>query len=238
MHVGWRGACACDAGTWPGPATRLYTALYYYLNPCSSQERACGSATQLQHVFLCLTLHVRVCTGSLENPFAGQERVFPAVDRLMHNGQPIGTAVRIAAGPSQPYALVLVARHCVVEGTQILRGLSAFGGQLTFGAAFPGLGVAAFKGPAGVSPTRPTHVGLWAQALSKHRPRHARDIAGAARCANLCLMRCGWCGHCLRHVQHLLSRSVSHCAPNKQNPPCGSPLPQRRAGPTTVLTPA
>jgi hypothetical protein len=78
----------------------------------------------------------------------------------MHNGQPIGTAVRLAVGPDQPHALVLVARHCVVESKQVLTGLSAFGDTLTFAAAFPGLDVAAFKGPKGVFSTWLAHAML------------------------------------------------------------------------------
>ena len=52
------------------------------------------------------------------------------------------------------------ARHCILDGSKCLEGLSAFGSDLTFVAAFPRLDLAFFRGQGG--PAFTMAVGVWA----------------------------------------------------------------------------
>ena len=76
------------------------------------------------------------------------------VDRVMWKGECIGTVCRISAD-----GVLATARHCIAEGGKCLEGLSAFGGDVTFIAAFRRVDVALFRGPPGLSLSLAT--GVW-----------------------------------------------------------------------------
>ncbi|KAG2454663.1 hypothetical protein HYH02_000502 [Chlamydomonas schloesseri] len=79
----------------------------------------------------------------------GLPAVFGTVSRVMHAGESIGTAVRVATSGDGTGDIVLTARHCVEEGGACLHGLSAFGSALLFLAARADLDVAVFRGRRG-----------------------------------------------------------------------------------------
>ena len=74
---------------------------------------------------------------------------------LMWGRECIGTICRIRSD-----GVFATARHCVLDGSRCLEGLSAFGSDLTFVAAFPRLDLAFFRGREG--PAFSMAVGVWA----------------------------------------------------------------------------